>query len=631
MRHALSRMPPRLTPRRDLAGVASRARTAGQTCLARAMQRLRPVLIAAVCSGLAAAGPAAAQPARLALPDNPLPAAVAEALQRAQLPADALAAVVLPVGPSGQYSPNNPNGPIARSAAEAADAANARNARTARNSPRWARQADRLMQPASTAKLVTTIVALDRLGPNMRGFTELLSAAPQQGDVLAGDLVLRGGADPELGLPQLWALLAELRWQGIREIAGDIVLDRTLFRPAGPTINAVPFDAWPELAYNQAPDALQLNANLMGLEISSEDPAVPGQVVARALPPLPGVEIDASALRLTDRTCRDWSEDWISPPLRAEPAPGRLRITLRGGFPKGCSQRTGLALIDSTALAERHLRWVWQGLGGEWRGTLREASTPLIAAVRVPALGPVMLQQMPQQPQQSLPTPTPQLPAPTAAQPGALAPPGWVAPGVAWAGTPGATPPGLRLLARRLARPWGEVLRLMNKQSDNPDARLLYLSLGLAAMADEPTTPTAELAARAVQGWLAEHQIPSAGLVQDNGSGLSRSERISPRQLALMLQAAYAGRWAPELLMSLPVAGVDGSMRNRLKTSPAAGWARLKTGSIKGVVALAGYVPDAQGRWWALAAMLNHEQAAAGRPALDALVDWVARGGMTAP
>ena len=578
-------MPPRLTRPRPCRGWP----LARAALLAWGLCGLPPTLLA--------------QTGRPVLADSALPAAVASALQRAQLPADALAAVVLPVGqPAGAGNSGHHGRDHSRS--------DSRN--DSRHRPSWARQPDRLMQPASTAKLVTTIVALDRLGPNIRGFTELLSAAKQQGDVLAGDLVLRGGADPELGLPQLWALLAELRWAGIREIAGDIVLDRTLFRPAGPAAGAAPFDAWPELAYNQAPDALQLNANLMGIEISSEDPAAPGLVLARALPPLPGVEIDASALRLTDRSCRDWAEDWISPPLRAEPAPGRLRITLRGGFPKACSQRTGLALLDSTALAERHLRWVWQSLGGEWRGTLREASSPLIARVSGASPGPAT--------------------APAAAPlPGTLAPPGWVAPGVAWAGTPGATPPGLRLLARRLARPWGEVLRLMNKQSDNPDARLLYLSLGLAAMADEPTTPTAELAARAVQAWLAEHQIASAGLVIDNGSGLSRADRISPRQLALMLQVAHGGRWAPELLMSLPVAGVDGSMRNRLKTSPAAGWARLKTGSIKGVVALAGYVPDAQGRWWALAAMLNHEQAAAGRPALDALVDWVARGGMTAP
>jgi D-alanyl-D-alanine carboxypeptidase/D-alanyl-D-alanine-endopeptidase (penicillin-binding protein 4) len=82
--------------------------------------------------------------------------------------------------------------------------------------------------------------------------------------------------------------------------------------------------------------------------------------------------------------------------------------------------------------------------------------------------------------------------------------------------------------------------------------------------------------------------------------------------------------------MSLPLVGIDGSMRNRLRGSPAGGWARMKTGTLRDTTALAGYVPDPQGRLWVVVAMVNHPQAAAGGPALDALVDWVARGGMTA-
>ena len=522
-------------------------------------------------------------------PDSPLPRAVTEALQQALVPPEALAAMVMPVA-----MPADGRRGVKRGALQAALAG-----------PRWQVQPDKPMQPASTMKLLTSIVALDRLGPNHRGFTELLTQAPQQGEVLAGDLVLRGGADPELGLMQLWALLSELRWLGIREIAGDIVLDRTLFRAAPGEVPAGPFDEKPEFAYNAVPDALQLNNNLLGLELSTDgNGRSNGGVVARLLPPLPGVEIDTSALRLTARLCADWGDDWQSPPLLAEPEPGRLRITLQGGFPRGCTQRTALALIDRAALAERHLRWVWEGLGGQWRGRLREATAPLITPLAPAAVAAALV------------------PA-NAAQGGQ-----WVAPGVAWAGTPGATPPGVRLLARRLARPWGEVLRMMNKQSDNPSTRLLYLSLGLAAMAEDPATPTAELAARAVKAWLAEHRIASTGLVIDNGSGLSRSERLTPRQLVQMLQAAQAGRWGPELMMSLPLAGVDGTLRNRLKTGPAAGRARLKSGTLKNAVALAGYVPDDDGRWWAVAAMVNHNQAVAARPALDALIDWVAGGGM---
>ena len=537
-------------------------------------RRRRPILragLALVCAVLAGASTTA----RAA--DSPLPAAVAEALQRAGLPTDALGATVLPVAP-GFW----------------------------RAGPRWQLQPDRPMQPGSAMKLVTTIVALDRLGPNVRGFTELLTSAPQQGEVLAGDLVLRGGADPALGLPQLWAMLSELRHGlGIREIAGDIVIDRHLFRPARPDLGVPPFDEKPEFPYNVIPDALNLAGSLVPVEISSQDPARPGDVTARAVPALPGLVIDARGMRLTELACKDWDQGWVTPPVLDEPEPGVLRVALQGGFPKDCTQRPSLQLIDRAALAERQLRWLWEGLGGQWRGRAREAAAALIAPV---------------DPGQEAPPPLPALPGANV-----------LAPGLAWGGDPAATPSGVRVLARHVARPWGEVLRHLNKQSDNALTRLLYLQLGLAGMAADPATPTATLAAREVQRWFVEHDIAGAGLVLDNGSGLSRSERITPRQLALMLKAAHGGRWTPELLMSLPLAGVDGTLRNRLKAGPATGWARLKTGTLKNVVALAGYVSDPQGRTYALVAMINHEQANAGRPALDALVDWVARGGMGLP
>lgn len=532
----------------------------------------------AVLGGLAclAGAPVAAQRG-----ESPLPPAVAEALAKAQVPEDALAAVVMPLGRLGAS---------------------------------WQRQAQRPMQPGSVIKVVTSIVALDQLGPNHRGFTELLTSAPQQGDVLAGDLVLRGGADAEFGLPQLWALLAELRQvHGIREIAGDIVLDRGLFRPMRPELGVPPFDEQPEFPYNMIPDALQLNGSLMGLEISSEGgtggaPATAAPAItARTLPPLPGLVIDASAMRLTERACKDWDDDWISPPQITEPEHGTLRVVLQGGFPKGCTVRPNLQLIDRSALAERQLRALWLGLGGSWSGRVREAEAPLIAPLGKAAVAAAL----------------------QAAQPPLLPGAATVVPGVARAGHPQATPPGVRVLASHTARPWGELLRQLNKQSDNPVSRLLYLSLGLPAMADEPGASTAALADRAVRRWLAERKIDTAGLVLDNGSGMSRSERISPRTLAQMLKASQQGRWGPELLMSLPVVGVDGTMRNRLRASPAGGQARLKTGTLKNVTALAGFVPDAQGRPHAFVAMVNHDRAAAARPALDALVDWVARGGLS--
>ena len=166
-----------------------------------------------------------------------------------------------------------------------------------------------------------------------------------------------------------------------------------------------------------------------------------------------------------------------------------------------------------------------------------------------------------------------------------------------------------------------------NKLGDNALTRLLFLQLGVPAMSANPQATTLELAQRDVQRWFDEQRIDRDGLVMDNGSGLSRSERIAPRTMARAIEAAINGQHAPELLMSLPVAGVDGTMRNRLKGTRAEGWARLKTGTLKNVTALAGTVRDTRGDTWIVVAFINHDDAAKGRPALDALVEWVANSG----
>jgi D-alanyl-D-alanine carboxypeptidase/D-alanyl-D-alanine-endopeptidase (penicillin-binding protein 4) len=111
----------------------------------------------------------------------------------------------------------------------------------------------------------------------------------------------------------------------------------------------------------------------------------------------------------------------------------------------------------------------------------------------------------------------------------------------------------------------------------------------------------------------------------DNGSGLSRSERITAMQMAAVLDAAFKGPYAPELLTSLPVAGVDGTLARRFKGSLVEGRARMKTGTLRNVVALAGYVLDQQDRMWVVAATLNHDNAPAkGHAVLDSIVEWVA-------
>jgi D-alanyl-D-alanine carboxypeptidase/D-alanyl-D-alanine-endopeptidase (penicillin-binding protein 4) len=201
----------------------------------------------------------------------------------------------------------------------------------------------------------------------------------------------------------------------------------------------------------------------------------------------------------------------------------------------------------------------------------------------------------------------------------------------------GPTPPDARLLAEHRSRALPEIIRDINKPSDNTLARTVFLSLGALeadpALGSRPLPASSETtfsrADAAVRAWMRTQGIDDTGLVIDNGSGLSRTERISPMQMAAVLQAGLRSNWAPEFQASIPIAAVDGTMRRRLQDSPAARRARLKTGTLKNVVAVAGYVPDATGRQCIVVAMLNSDLVGngRGRAIIDALVDWVARSG----
>ena len=109
----------------------------------------------------------------------------------------------------------------------------------------------------------------------------------------------------------------------------------------------------------------------------------------------------------------------------------------------------------------------------------------------------------------------------------------------------------------------------------------------------------------------------------DNGSGLSRDERITAAQLTRLLQYAWASPLMPDFVASLPMAGLDGTARRTGLRS--VGMAHLKTGSLRDVTGVAGYVHSASGRRWVLVAIANHPNAGAMRPVIDQLVEWTAR------
>lgn len=169
--------------------------------------------------------------------------------------------------------------------------------------------------------------------------------------------------------------------------------------------------------------------------------------------------------------------------------------------------------------------------------------------------------------------------------------------------------------------PLAELIRDINKFSNNVMAQQLFLTLAREANPRQPATP--DSARETLMRWLVE-RTGSGGdeVLLDNGSGLSRSTRLSAARLAKVLLQAYEGPAMSELMSSLPVSGLDGTMR-RSRAAP--GRAHLKTGSLRDVAGVAGYVLSNSGRRYVLVAIVNHPQANAARPALDALVQWTLR------
>ena len=134
--------------------------------------------------------------------------------------------------------------------------------------------------------------------------------------------------------------------------------------------------------------------------------------------------------------------------------------------------------------------------------------------------------------------------------------------------------------------------------------------------------------ARVVVEGLASVGLDTRALVIENGSGLSRIERVSADMLGHLLLLAWQRPWMPEYISALPVAGVDGTARRRLHDSPASGYAHIKTGSLNGVRAIAGYVLDRNGRRHAVVMMVNHPEAGASAAAQDALLEWIWAGAL---
>ena len=477
-----------------------------RVAIARAARTLLGALVLALAGPLGAAG----TPPR---PDA-LPPEVDQALQRARIPASALAVVVREAASGREVLAHNENQPV---------------------------------NPASLAKLIVTAAALEQLGPAWTWATPVWLQGPVRDGVLDGSVFVRGSGDPKLVVERVWLLLRRIQQAGVREIRGDIVLDNGAF--AMPPGSAADFDGQPTRPYNVRPSALLLNYHVVTYTFVPDAAAGVARVIAE--PELAATAFDRS-VPLATGPCEDWAGA-----LKASFEPGRARFA--GRYPAACGTLSWpVADLHPASYNARLVDALWREMGGRLGGQVREGGAPATA------------------------------------------------------------PPSFELRSPPLL----EVVREINKFSNNVMAE--NLALTLAAQAAGPGRPvTPAMAREHLHRWLAGKvgELPAETVI-DNGSGLSRSKRMSAAQIAQLLQRSFDGPTMSELMSSLPISGVDGTMR-RSRATP--GRAHLKTGSLDEVSGRAGYVLSDSGRRYVLVAIVNHERAQAARPALDALLAWVMR------
>jgi serine-type D-Ala-D-Ala carboxypeptidase/endopeptidase (penicillin-binding protein 4) len=184
------------------------------------------------------------------------------------------------------------------------------------------------------------------------------------------------------------------------------------------------------------------------------------------------------------------------------------------------------------------------------------------------------------------------------------------------------TPPAARLLLTHESQPLSEIVRVTNKHSSNMMARSLLLAIA-AEMSGIPATQAAGEAA--IKDWLKTRGLEFPELVIGNGSGLSREARISADSMARLLRGAWQDRFAPEFLSSLALGGLDGTLEKRFAGVDDPSRIRMKTGTLRDVSAIAGYVTGRSGRTYLVVVFVNQPgaQNGSGEAIQAAVVDWV--------
>jgi len=415
------------------------------------------------------------------------------------------------------------------------------------NKPLLAHNADKSMNPASVMKLVTTSMALEALTPAYRWKTEVYRDGEVVNGVLQGNLVIKGYGDPSFKAQDFWRLLMSLQQAGVRHVAGDLVIDKSVFAKEVSQRDTFDEETW--RAYNAMPSAFLVNGRNTSFKFTATEAGV--SVVQEF--ELPEVQI-INRMKLKAGACGEWRNHFG---YTVQPKPNGAVVTFNGQFSPECGERfLELSVLSDEQYAFFTFKQLWASLGGQFNGQLKIQSV-----------------------------------SPTAAK-----------------------------LFEHLSEPLGYVIRDINKWSNNLMARQLLLTLAI----EQKSLPADEQkGAQAIRQILANKGLHFEELVIENGSGLSRIERISAQHLGQLLVHAYHSPIMPELIASMPILALDGTAQKRLENTWQAGRAHIKTGSLNGVSAIAGYVLGQNQRRYVLVMMVRHEKAGASKIAQDRLLSWL--------
>ncbi len=444
--------------------------------------------------------------------------------------------------------------------------------------------ADRLMSPASNSKLYTAALGLTRLGGDYRFSMPVFAAGKITGSgTLRGNLIVVGRGDPSWNARRLgtnfWTVFEPfvtiLTNAGVRRVSGDLIADATFFRgpPAG--------SSWTidDLSGGEAGaiSALTLDDNLA--QVSVEPGAKIGAPCKLTLLQ-PGTGLIFSNQTITVAANASAQLDLFQPP-------GAKTIFLRGQLPAGgANQILDVAVPQPADWFAAALKLALARHGIQISGAARGVAWPQSSGTRVP---PVSFSNA------SL----------TATE------------------TNGRDARATLKLGTVFSPPLREVVRDFIKPSQNLETDLLLAHVGeMTRAADAPAAQTSEESGLAALKPLLAAAGVRAGDVQfDEGSGLSRNNLTTANATVALLQFMAKQKSADDFISALPVAGVDGTLRRRMKNTPAENNVRAKTGTLRWVNALSGFVTTAAGEKLVFSLMLNRYDPPPGRKRTDELDD----------